>query len=42
LTQPKPKVILQPEALKREVKANPVPKNIYRKTLEEIEKEKLD
>lgn len=40
LTKPKPKVIPEPEALKREVQANPIPKAIYWKTLEEIEKEK--
>lgn len=33
-------MIPQPEALKREVKANPVDKKIYKKTLAEIEKEK--
>lgn len=40
LTKPKPKVIEKPQPLKREVKANPVPKNLYRKSLAEIEKEK--
>lgn len=40
LTKPKPKVIPQPEPLKREIKANPVPKNLYRKSLADIEKEK--
>jgi hypothetical protein len=40
LTKPKPKVIPQPEALPRETKANPVPKNLFRKTLAEIEKDK--
>ena len=40
LTKPKPKVIEKPIPLVRELKANPVPKAIYRKTLEEIEKDK--
>jgi len=40
ITKPKPKVIPQPEAIKREVKANPVPKNMFKKTLADIEKEK--
>jgi hypothetical protein len=42
LTKPKPKVIEKPIPLKREVKANPVPKILYRKTLAEIEKEKQE
>lgn len=42
ITKPKPKVIEKPEPLKREIKANPVPKNLYRKTLAEIEKEKQE
>ena len=42
LTKPKPKVIPPPEAVKREVKANPVPKKIYKKTLADIEQEKAD
>lgn len=29
LTKPKPKVIPEPEAMKREVQANPIPKAIY-------------
>ena len=40
LTKPKPKVIPQPEALVREVKANPVPKHIFKKSVIDIEKEK--
>lgn len=40
LTKPKPKMIPLPEAIKREVKANPVPKMLYKKTLAEIEAEK--
>ena len=42
LTKTKPKVIEEPEPLKWEVKAIPVSKNIYRKSLAEIEKEKKD
>jgi hypothetical protein len=38
----KPKVIPQPEPLKREVKSNPVPKNLFKKTLADLEKEKDD
>ncbi len=41
LTKPKPKVVPQPEAIKREVKSNPVPKNMFKKSLEDIEKEKV-
>lgn len=40
LTKPKPKVLPQPEPIKKEIKANPVPKNIFKKTLADIEKEK--
>lgn len=40
LTKPKPKVIPQPEAIPREVKSNPVPKNLFKKNLQEIEAEK--
>ena len=40
LTKPKPKVIPQPEALQREVKANPVPRNIFKTSLIDIEKDK--
>ena len=40
LTKPKPKVIPPPEAMPREVKSNPVPKNLFKKTLAEIEAEK--
>jgi len=40
LTKPRPKVIPQPEALLRETKANPVPKNLFKKTLADVEKEK--
>ncbi len=40
LTKPKPKVIPPPEAMPREVKSNPVPKNLFKRTLAEIEQEK--
>ncbi len=40
LTRPKPKVLPQPEAIKREIKRNPVPKNHYKKSLQDIEREK--
>lgn len=40
LTKPKPKVIPQPETLQRHVKANPVPKGLFNKTVAQIEKEK--
>lgn len=33
LTKPKPKVIPQPEAMPREVKSNPVPKNLFKRNL---------
>ena len=42
LTKPKPKIIPQPEALPRETKANPVPKNLFKKSVVDIEKEKED
>lgn len=42
LTKPKPKVIPPPEAMAREVKSNPVPKNLFKKNLAEIEAEKED
>jgi hypothetical protein len=34
LTKPKPKIIPEPEAIKKEVKANPVPKALYKQNLE--------
>mgnify|MGYP001593527973 CR=1 FL=1 len=40
MTKPKPKVIPEPEVIKREVKSNPVPKNLFKKTIAEIGKEK--
>ena len=40
LTKPKPKVIPQPEALLRETKANPIPKNLFKKSVVDIEKDK--
>jgi len=42
ITKPRPKVLPQPEALKREVKANPIPKHIFKKNLDEVEKEKQE
>lgn len=42
LTKPKPKVIPQPEPLKREIKSNPIPKNLFKKNLADLEKEKED
>jgi hypothetical protein len=42
LTKPKPKVIEEPQAMKREVKAIPIPKGIFKKTLADIEEEKKD
>ena len=39
LTKPKPKLIQEPEPMKREVKANEVPKGLFTKlTLADIEK----
>ena len=40
LTKPKPKVIPQPEALPRETKAIIIPKNLFKKGVIDIEKEK--
>ncbi|CAI2385508.1 unnamed protein product [Moneuplotes crassus] len=42
LTKPKPKVIEEPEAIKRETKAIPLPKHIFKKSLADIEKEKQE
>lgn len=42
LTKPKPKIIPMPEVVKREIKANPVPKNLFNKKLADIEKDKKD
>lgn len=42
LTKPKPKVIPQPDALPRETKATAIPKNLFKKNVADIEKEKLD
>lgn len=42
ITKPKPKVIPEPEPIKKEIKANPVPKNLFKKDLSEIEKEKKE
>ena len=40
MTKPKPKMIPPPEQIKREVKAKPVPKGMFTKTLADIEAEK--
>lgn len=42
LTRPKPKMIPPPEQIKREVKANPVPRAINKRTLADIEREKKE
>ena len=42
LTKPKPKVIPQPEALPREHKAVPIPNNLFKKSVIDIEKDKED
>ena len=42
MTKPKPKVIPQPEALAREVIANPIPKGLFKKSVIDIEKDKED
>ena len=40
LTKPKPKMIPPPEQIKREIKARPVPANMNKKTLADIENDK--
>lgn len=40
LTKAKPKLIPAPEAIKREIKANPVPKQLFKKNLADIEEDK--
>ena len=40
LTEQKPKMMPAPVEVVREVKANPVPKNLFKKSLAEIEREK--
>ena len=42
LTKPKPKMIPVPEVIKREVVANPMPKNLNKHSLADIEKDKKD
>jgi hypothetical protein len=42
LTKPKPKMIPVPDVIKREVSAMPLPKNMNRKSLADIEKDKKD
>ena len=40
LTKQKPKMIPPPEQIKKEIKARPLPKNMNKKSLADIEKEK--
>ena len=40
MTKPKPKMIPAPEVIKREVKARPLPANLNKKTLADIENDK--
>jgi len=40
LTQPKPRLIPQPDAISREIKAQPVPEMINKTTLKQVEEEK--
>ena len=40
ITKPKPKLIPAPEVIKREVKARPMPANLNKKTLADIEEDK--
>ena len=42
LTKPKPKVIPQPEALPRETKATDIPKNLFKSSVADIEREKQE
>ena len=42
MTKPKPKMIPPPEQIKREIKARPVPKNMNKKTLADIENDKRE
>jgi hypothetical protein len=42
LTKLKPKVLPKPEAIKKEIKANPIPKGMLTRSLAEIEQEKKD
>ena len=42
LTKLRPKQIPVPDAIKREVVANPVPKGMFKKTLQDIENEKKE
>ena len=37
LTKPKPKMIPPPEQIKREIKAKPIPKGMFKKTLADVE-----
>lgn len=42
ITKPKPKVIPEPEPIKKEIKANPVPKGLFKNDLSELEKQKKE
>ena len=42
MTNPKPKVIPRPLELPRETKGMPIPKNLFKKGVTDIEKEKED
>ena len=42
ITKPKPKMIPPPEQIKREIKAKPIPKGMFKKTLADIEGEKAE
>ena len=42
LTKPKPKMIPPPDQIKREIKAQPIPKGMFKKTLQDIEDEKAE
>ena len=42
LTKPKPKMIPPPDQIKREIKAKPIPKGMFKKTLKDIEDEKAE
>lgn len=42
LTKPKPKVIPRPLELPRVTEANPIPNNLFKKTVKDVEKEKED
>jgi hypothetical protein len=37
ITKPKPKVIPEPEPIKKEIKARPVPKSLYDNPIDKVE-----